>query len=215
VDFNNLFQEIVHFAGTFSPLLLLVIFLALLVSEFEIFIPYLMETIWILTGYSVAAGVITPPQLITMMLVAICGRAAGAAVFYLLVRYSSSGVLRFYGRFFHSRINASRDNNPLLNKVIRRIKTLSPVSVAFGRLFWLRIPLTIMLGIRRQLFVLLLSATLHSVIWDSIYILIGVIGSSAHLSAGWLFLLFLGGILLAFFISFLIRRLTKLRALRR
>ncbi len=211
MDLNSIFQEVVNFAGTFNPYLILAIYLMLIVGEFSISIPYLLETIWILTGYHAITGLYSPQQVIALMLVALSGRETGAVIFYILILYGSAGVIRLYRRFFPS----AGQNDVAENRVLRRINFLSPFSVAFGRLFYLKVPLTIVLGLKRKPWILFIAVAIHSLIWDSIYIIIGVVGGNAQLSSGRLLIYSLGSITIIYAVSFLIRRLSRLRLFKR
>lgn len=212
MNFNAIFQEVVNFAGTFNLYLILAIYLMLIVGEFSISIPYLLETIWILTGYHAVTGIITPPQVIALMAVAMSGRETGAVIFYNLTRYGSVGVMRLYRRYFRAASDETTGSkqDSLLNKALRRTNLLSPFSVAFGRLFYLKVPLTITLGLKRKWSILLPAVAIHSFIWDSIYILIGVVGGNAQLSTLRLLLYSLGGITVIYGVTFIIRRLSRL-----
>ncbi len=211
MDLNSIFQEVVNFAGTFNPYLILAIYLMLIVGEFSISIPYLLETIWILTGYHAITGLYSPQQVIALMLVALSGRETGAVIFYILILYGSAGVIRLYRRFFPS----TEQNDVAENRVLRRINFLSPFSVAFGRLFYLKVPLTIVLGLKRKPWILFIAVAIHSLIWDSIYVIIGVVGGNAQLSSGRLLIYSLGSITIIYAVSFLIRRLSRLRLFKR
>ena len=218
MDANSIFQQVVNFAGTFNLLLVLALFLMVVIGEFSISIPYLLETIWILTGYHVVTGTVSPAQLIILMLVAITGRETGALIFYNLVRYGSTGIMRIYRRFFPPAPKdeaSSNQSSNLISRVLSRVNILSPFSVAFGRLFYLRVPLTITLALKRRLATLLEAVVINSLIWDSIYILIGVIGGNAQVSELRLLLYSLGGFTVVYAVVFAVRRISGLRIFKR
>jgi hypothetical protein len=66
--------------------------------------------------------------------------------------------------------------------LFRRINLFSPLSVAFGRLIWLRIPLTITLALRRELKVLEIAVVLNSIAWDVVNVRVGLVGGNVQLT---------------------------------
>ena len=213
IDLFSIFQEILKFAGTFNIWLVLAIFIVLAVGEFSIAIPYLLETIWILNGYHVITGIVSVPELVALMLVAMAGRAVGVIVFYYLVRYSGTRVLRIYNRLFRkasSRNGPEATVNNLIDNILSRINTLSSVSVAMGRLFYLRIPVSTVMAFRGRLKVLLIAVVISSIIWDLTYILIGIAGGTAKASQFRLILYSLAGIATVYCTRLIIQRISRL-----
>ena len=90
---------------------------------------------------------------------------------------------RLFGKVISERLSEGGSSTPSLPaRLLRRINLLSPFSITFGRLIWLRVPLTIILSMRRQRKLVVESVALFSVVWDGIYLLIGVIGGNATVS---------------------------------
>ena len=72
---------------------------------------------------------------------------------------------------------------------------------------WLKIPITLTMSVRKNLRVLLVGAAISSVIWDSIYILIGVVVGSAELKTWETVLYSIGVLTVIYSVIFLVRRL--------
>jgi hypothetical protein len=212
---DNITKEVLSFAGTFNIILAVSLFLILAINEFGLCIPYLLETVWILTGFHFKTGSLSLNEVVLIWVAVACGRMAGAWLFYSLVKLGSPGIMNLYRRTFgqylaaHTAENSKNKSFPV--KLWRKINLLSPYSVAFGRLFWLKVPLTITLGVRQQLKTLLLAILLSSVIWDTIYILAGVVGGTARIEPLWLVVYSLGALLTVNGIIYLIRYVIEQR----
>jgi membrane-associated protein len=192
MDFQAITREILNFTGTVNFWLVISLFLMLSVSEFGISIPYLMETFWILAGYQTLTGSLPIYFLAVLWITAMCGRTFGAVILYHLARFSGSRLMKLYRRIFKAAL-ASREtaektvNSPssgkegFLTRVWHKINSLSPYSVAFGRLIWMRVPLTLTLGFKKQIKILVPGVVISSMVWDTTYILVGVIGGDVKL----------------------------------
>jgi membrane-associated protein len=214
MNLEDIAREILAFAGTFNIWLVLAIFLMLSIGEFGTSIPYVMETIWILAGYHTVIGTLSIPELLVLWLVAVAGRIVGTVALYQLAGLGRGPIMRLYHRFFGKVLSQSTpedDNVSLPVRFFRRINLLSPYSVAFGRLIWLRVPLTLILSMRRELGVLLWAVLLASVVWDATYILIGVVGGNIQVKPTDIILYSLAGLTVIYGIGFIIRRLLRLR----
>jgi membrane-associated protein len=214
MNLGDITREILAFAGTFNIWLVLTIFLMLSIGEFGTSIPYVMETIWILAGYHAVTGTLSVPELIALWLVAVTGRALGAVALYQVAGLGRGPIMRLYHRFFGKILSQSTSENGNVSlpvRFFRRINLLSPYSVAFGRLIWLRVPLTLILSMRRKRKVLLQAVLLSSVAWDATYILIGVIGGNVQVKPTAIILYSLAGLTVIYGVGFLIRRLLRLR----
>jgi membrane-associated protein len=212
----SLSQQILAYAGTLNIWLALAMFVLLILAEFSISPPYIMEGIWILVGYHAALGNLPVYQVIILMLIAVGSRMLGAIIFYNLAGLGRGPIMRIYDRLFGTLISArlsesNEGSRNLLVKFIRRINLLSPFSVALGRLLWVRVPLTILLSMRRQLRTLLLAVILSSVVWDTTYILIGVIGGNAKLDSLHLILYSLIGLTVIYGGVFVARKVAEWR----
>ncbi|MBN1190818.1 MAG: hypothetical protein JXA46_13770 [Dehalococcoidales bacterium] len=221
MDFQNITQEILNFTGTVNIWLVISLFVMLSISEFGVSIPYLMETIWILVGYQSLNGELPFFFLVILWITAMCGRTFGAVILYHLARFSSNWLIRMYRRIFRaaleSRENAGRaventaaGKQSIFVRVWNKINSLSPYSVAFGRLIWMRVPLTLTLGFRKQIKILVPGVMISSMIWDTTYIMVGVIGGDAHLEPFQIVLFSLSALTFIYGFIFLARWVKKL-----
>jgi membrane-associated protein len=199
--------------GTFNPKIAAFLFLLCLIGEaVGLSIPYLLETTWLLAGYQVSAGVLSPIDLILLLVMAQLGRQAGALTLYSVSRSGSAWLAKYAKRF-----QPKAESSPsLFLKLFGKVNLLSPFSVALGRLLWLRIPLTMVLGTKRRLKTLLLGVSLSSLIYDGTYISLGaVVGTTTKLEPVHILVYFLAGLTALYGITFAIKRLMGSLARRR
>jgi membrane protein DedA with SNARE-associated domain len=176
-----------------------------------------METVWILAGYQTLNGSMPVYFLVILWLVAMSGRTLGSVILYHLARFSSSWIIRLYRRIFKSVLAAREPGNGppsssrnLFARIWRKINDLSPYSVAFGRLIWMRVPLTLTLGFRQQIKILIPGVMISSAIWDTTYILVGVIGGNVDLEPLQIVLFSLCALTIIYGGTFLVRWIIKL-----
>jgi membrane-associated protein len=135
------------------------------------------------------------------------GRELGAIILYHLSRYGSMPLIRFYYRRFDKRI---ADKDSLLQKVARGLAHLSPFTVAMGRLMWLRVPLTLTLGAKRQIKTLIVAVLLAAVAWDGAYIILGaMVGATVVANPVNMVLIALIGLSVLYGATYLVRRIRK------
>ena len=172
--------------STFNPKIVVFLFLLCLIGETAgLFVPYLLETTLLLAGYQFSVRVLSLPDLLLIALTAQAGRLAGALILYqisssgstLLAKYQN--YFRKYQNYFKKvqkffRIKTQINDTPVF-KLFRKINLASPFAVAIGRLLWLRIPLTLILGAQHKLKALILGVSLSTFIYDGIYIALGAI----------------------------------------
>ncbi len=211
MDLENFLQPFLSFAGTFSSKLVVVLFFLLIIGEFGITIPYLLETIWLLTGYNLSTGVFPPIYLVLLLLTTAAGRETGVTLLYYLSRFGSMPLIKLYRKYFDTpSVGKVTDKNIFSFRALGRVHYLTPLTVAMGRLLWLRIPLTLALGARKRLSVLLTGVLLSSLIWDGGYIILGMLGGSTRLKPFQMMLYSLAGLTLLYLISFTLRHLSAL-----
>jgi membrane-associated protein len=207
---DNFLQLILGFIGTYNAKLLIALFIICAIGEFHISIPYLLETIWLLSGYYVATGEFTPFQFILLWLVSLLGRLTGAIGLFYLAYFGSTPLINLYRKYFKGNLSDKLTSNPITrSKWFRNVNLFSPFSVAMGRLFWLRIPLTLFLGARKQIRALVLGILISSVVWDAIYILLGVAGGAVALKPMSMILYSLIGLTAFYVLTFAVRRLAS------
>jgi membrane-associated protein len=217
MNLEAFFQQAFTLAGTFNTTLVIFLFIIFFIGEFGICIPYLLETIWLMSGYNFGTGVIPLTDLLLLWLVAQVGRQAGGFTLSYLGRFGSMPIIKFYNKHFEASVNEKlAENDSQAVGFFRRINFLSPFSVALGRLIWLRIPITLILGAKRQLKTLSLGILLASLVWDGLYIFLGaVVGARAAIKPPQMILYSLIGLTLLYALSFAVRHLWKLRTNRK
>ncbi len=207
MNFEQLLTDGLQLVSGFTPKIAIFIFLVCFIGEgFIISIPLVFETVWLAAGYQLSAGVLPVTDLILLMLMGQLGRQAGAFVLYSLSR---SGT-KFFQRFIARRIPRKdpEEDSPL--KILRHIDSISPFGVALGRLMWLRIPLTVLLGARRRFKPLMLGILISGTIYECVYIGLGaVVGSTAKPKTPYVILYFAAGLTAFYAVAFGIRMLIK------
>ncbi|MBI2868476.1 MAG: hypothetical protein HYX96_01460 [Chloroflexi bacterium] len=198
-------QYVLSFTGTMSLALVILLFLIAAIGEYGLSVPYLLETLWILSGFHVSTGALPVAYLLLLWCSAEAGRQVGSLSLYYVSRLGSSPVMRLYDRLIGRRVSQEPLDGKHPFKLIRGLNYVNPLSVAIGRLAWMRIPLTITLGVKRRPGTLLLGVLLSSLVWDAAYISLGLLGGSAALSPVRMMLYSLGG-LTAFYLATLARR---------
>jgi membrane-associated protein len=207
VSLENALSQIVGFTATLDPRMAALLFIICAVGEFGISVPYVLESIWLLAGYQLGAGVLSPLEMVGLWLAAQCGRQAGVVALYHVAKFGSPPLVRFY----HNRRLSRFIPKALTNSgVLQRINLASPFSVAFGRLFGLRVPLTLTLAVRERPRTLSIGVLLSSLVWDAIYISLGItVGTTAAIKPVQMLFVSVAGVTLIYLVTFLVRRLKK------
>ncbi|MBI4283475.1 MAG: hypothetical protein HY663_03270 [Chloroflexi bacterium] len=204
MNLQDFLSQGLSLVGTFNLKIALFLFLVNLIGEAVVIsIPYLLETTWLAVGYQFSKGVLPFLDLMLLALMAQLGRQGGALALYYLSRSGRSLLIKYQSRFkLKTDLSAA-----LPVKLLHRINILSPFSVALGRLLWLRIPLTLILGAQRKLKVLILGVSLSSLVYDGIYIAFGaIVGTATVLVPTHLVLYSLAGLTVIYGLTFAIRR---------
>jgi hypothetical protein len=102
-------------------------------------------------------------------------------------------------------------NENWLSKILKRSESyISPFSIALGRLLGLGTPLTVTLGIKRQYKVLFLGVLLSSLVFDGIFIILGlVVGANALVKPTEMILFSLIGLTGLYVVVFAIRQASR------
>lgn len=212
MNLEDFFQQVLIFAGTFNVKLIISLFLICAIGEFGASIPYLLETVWLLSGYHLGTGVLPPLHLGLLWLVAQAARQTGVAALYHLSRFGSMPLMKVYQKYFAASLSgklSANDSAPF--RLVRRINYLSPFSIASGRLFGLRIPLTLTLAVKGRRKTLSLGVLLSSLVWDGIYISLGVVGGVVLVKPAQMILYSLIGLTLLYALTFTLKRLSRFR----
>ncbi|MEK7354763.1 MAG: hypothetical protein AABZ77_09685 [Chloroflexota bacterium] len=214
MNLTDFFSQGLTLIGAFDARVMVFLFLLCLIGEASgLFVPYLFEATWLLIGFQVSQRALSPVYLTSLLLTCIVGREVGALALYYASGSGSTLLTRYRDRF----IPSADIINTIPLKLFRKIDiTSSPFSVALGRLLWLRIPLTLILGAKRKLKVLLLGVALSSLVYEGIYLTLGaIVGKTAKVEPIRLILYFIASLTVIYVITFAIRRvissLTKRR----
>ena len=211
MNLEAILSQVLDATGAFNPRIAIALFVICSVGEFGPSIPYLLETIWLLTGYQITRGVppLPPLDLLLFWLIAQSGRQTGSFALYNVSRFGSPPLIKLHKKYLESRL-AGKQVIP--SGVLRRLTNLSPFSVALGRLFGLRIPLTLTLGAKRKLPILSLGVVLSSLVWDGVYLFLGVtVGATVAVKPLNMILYSLIGLTVLYVVTFIIRFFARFR----
>jgi membrane-associated protein len=207
MNLEHFLSQIPQLIANFDPRTAAFLFLICAIGEFGLSIPYVLESVWLLAGYQLGTGVLSPIHLAGLWLVAQCGRQVGVLGLYSVARVGSTPLARLYQKCTGSRF---WPKVPVNTKVFSRINFTSPFSIGYGRLVGLRIPLTIMLALKKKLAAALLGVLLSSVVWDAVYITLGAtVGRTAVLQPVQMLLASVAGLTLLYLVVFIVRRLLR------
>lgn len=209
----NFLQQILNFAGTFNLQLVGLLFLICAAGEmWLISVPYLLETVWLLAGYNIAVGTLSPLQVVLLWLVAQLGRQTGALVVFSLGRLGSLPLSRLYGKYVEARLKKLSGRENRVSRILRHLDShMSPFLVALGRLLGLGTLLSVTLGVKRRYKVLLLGVLLSSLVFDGIFIISGlVVGAKTSVKPIEMLLFSLIGLTGLYIIVFIARHLVRL-----
>jgi membrane-associated protein len=172
MNLEGFLSHVLEITGTFNLRIGIALYLVCAFGEFGFSIPYLLETVWLLVGYQLARGILSPFDLFLIWVTAQAGRQTGAIGLYYFSQYGSIPLLKLYRKYFEHKFPGKRI---IPQWISRRLNDLSPFSIALGRLFGLRMPLTFALGVQKKWNLLLIAVVISSAVWDGIYITLGAI----------------------------------------
>ena len=209
MSLESFLQHIVSFTATLDPRMALLLFILCAIGEVGVSVPYVLESIWILCGFHLGSGVLSPLHMIVLWLAAQAGRQLGAMGLYYIARFGMPALVAFYHK-----IHLDRIFNRLMyhSGVVSRINLASPFAVAFGRFFGLRIPMVLIMATKKRLAKHALGVLLSSIIWDGLYISIGIVfGSTVHIKPTYMLLISLATLSVIYLFTFLIRIVIRRR----
>jgi hypothetical protein len=203
---ESFLSQILNILGTFSPQIVVILFLICFVGEGLGFtIPALLETVWLTTGYQLSRGGSPFYYVLALLLTAQAGRQFGSLLFFYLSRLTSGPLLRLTD-YLHLRRAVNKSS-----ELIHRVNLLSPYSVAMGRLMGLRVPLTLVLGANRKMKVNALGILISSLVFDGTYVILGaIVGTTPVISPYYIVLFFIAGVALMWGLTFLLKRSGRL-----
>ena len=204
---EHFLSQVLQLTANFDPRTAAFLFLLCAIGELGLSVPYILESVWLLAGYQLGTGALSPMHLIGLWLAAQCGRQVGAIALYSIVRMGSSPLARLYRKCTSSRF---WPKVPVNAKVFSRINFTSPFAVGYGRLLGLRLPLTIVLAFKKKLATAMLGVLLSSVVFDAIYITLGAtVGRTTALKPVQMLLVSIAGLTLLYLVVFIVRRLLR------
>jgi membrane-associated protein len=204
VNLQQFLAEVLRLVSDFTPNVGLALFLICFVGEaFVITIPVVFEMAWLAIGLQLNQGVLPVPDFLLMLLSAQLGRQAGALILYGISRRGTT----FFSRFIARRLPRTLPHEGTTpGKLLSRIDSISPFGVAMGRMFWIRVPLTILLGARKKLKTLVLGIAISGTLYDCIYVALGAaFGSTLGPESDFILLYMMGGLAVLYVLVFGIR----------
>jgi membrane-associated protein len=208
----DFFRQILNFVGTFNLELVCLLFLLCACGEILLAsVPYLLETVWVMAGYNLAGGVLSPFHLALLWLVALAGRESGALLLFSASRLGSLPLTRIYEKYIERHLKKFSGNETWLSRILQKLESyLSPFTIALGRLLGLGTPLTVLLGVKKQYRVLFLGIILSSFVFDGIFLVVGaVVGANTMLKPSEMILFSLIGLTAFYLVVFSIRQVSK------
>jgi|WetSurMetagenome_2_1015567.scaffolds.fasta_scaffold41096_2 membrane-associated protein len=204
----NIITSMLSMTTTLDPRMAALLFTICCIGEFGLItVPYVLESIWLLIGYQLGAGELSPLHMIGLWLAAQFGRQAGAAALYQMAKLGAAPIVKLFQFLRLSRLIPKKFLN---SRIVDKVDLLSPFSVAYGRFIGLGIPLTLTLAVKKKRKVLMLGILISSVIWDAIYLVLGIAGgTTTEIKPAYMFLASIGLVTLIYFITFLVRRIIK------
>ena len=119
---GGIFGQVTDLTAVFTPWLLLAIFLMGLIAEFGVSIPYLMETVWLFSGYNLVVGNITIEHILLFLVVALIGRILGSSILFYISWYGKASLgLLFVGYV-----------KPRMTRIAGRIRPVRKIFNMFG-----------------------------------------------------------------------------------
>ncbi len=207
MSFSGVMEQFLQLAAGLDPRTAAFLFVICAIGEFGPGIPYVLESIWLLVGYQLGTGALSPVNAFGLWLAAQGGRQVGSLLLYYAAGLGRTPLDKLYQKYRNSRFWPKVNLN---HKGVSRLNFTSPFSVAYWRLFGLRIPLTIALAARRKMGALLTGVLLCSVVWDGVYIILGItVGRTAVLKPVQMFLASLAGLTVLYLVVMLVRRLWR------
>jgi len=114
---SGIFGQVLGLTVFFTPWLLLVIFLIALAAEFGIMIPFLMESVWLFSGYNVAIGIFPPLYLVLLCAVSMMGREAGSSAVFHISWFGSPPLSMLYRKYLHPKLSEIFNRSNFLKKI--------------------------------------------------------------------------------------------------
>ncbi len=169
---QSFLQSIVDFTATLDPRMALLLLVICCIGEAGLTIPLLLEFLWLNVGINLGNGQLSFWHMLGLWCSAQVGRQIGAVVLYRVGRFGMPALTAFYHK-----IHLDRLFDKLMSKAggVKNINLTSPFSVALARLVGMRIPMTLVLAMKKKPWMLAAGVAISSVIFDGLYIFIGAV----------------------------------------
>ena len=207
MNLEKLLTQILDTVSQFTPNIGVILFVLSFIGEaFVLSIPLVFETALLTMGVQLTQGALPIRDFVFMLVSTQLGRQMGALLLYFISRSGTSAL----GKFISRRLPRTLPAAGTPAKLLRTIDSITPFGVALGRLLWIRVPLTVLLGSRHRLNTLMLGILISGLIYDVIYVGLGaIVGGTAQPDSGYILLYLMGGLALFYVVSFGIRMLYK------
>lgn len=207
MNLDQLVASALGFSAGFGIKTATILFIVCAVGELAVPIPLLLETMWLLAGYYLGAGNLSAGQLIGLWMIAQLGRQTGSISLYYVAGRGADRLILLDRKL---RLSRFVPRSIVKSKAAKHIADVSPFSAAFARLVGLRLPLVIVAAAKKRWKSLSVGVLLSSVVWDGIYISLGVIsGTTKALSPLQMLGVTVGGLALVYLVMLLVRTAVK------
>ncbi len=89
---ESIFGQVLDLSSSFSPWLVLALFLLATMAELGATVPLLLETVWLFTGYHFITGTLPAHYLVLFVAVTLAGRLTGSAILFTLSWYGKTAL---------------------------------------------------------------------------------------------------------------------------
>jgi membrane protein DedA with SNARE-associated domain len=171
MNWSNFLTQALQVTSNFNFKIAIILYLLCAVGEVGFGIPYILETVWLLAGYNLAHHTLSLSDLLLIWLVAQAGRQSGSIALYYSGVLGMVPLKKFYKRFIEPRLPKKQY---IPAGIAKHLTNPSAISIGLGRLLGLREPLALAISARHKLSSLALGVVISSIIWDGIYLVIGI-----------------------------------------
>lgn len=203
---DSFLNQAISLTSNYSLWLILAFFAVTSMGELSISVPYALESMWLVVGHQLGVFNFSPIEVIILWLSAVIGREMGAILLFYAARFGADRVGRLIHHFYKPR---PKKHPGFASRSWEHLNRLSPFSIGIGRLFALRVPLTLSLGARNRLKPLIVGVIISSIIFDGAYIGLGLLGGTVHVSTGWMLVYTLSGMSVLYATYYGLKRLFK------
>jgi hypothetical protein len=210
MSWTGFLNQALTITSTFNLKIAIILYLLCAVGEIGFGLPYILETIWLLAGYNLAHHTLGLTDLLLIWLVAQAGRQSGSLVLYYSGVLGMIPLKKLYKRFIEPRLPKKQFIPSGLTKYLTNP---SPLTIGLARLLGLRVPMALATSARNKLSNLILGVIISSIVWDGIYIIIGITVGNI-IKTEWMVIYSVGGLTVLYISILTIRHFYQKRAAR-